>query len=111
MDGGAEIFSMVDKNEPQCAVTAFAWRPTHKDKTENVLAATYSTNKIIHWLSTTGKKLTELEQDTELLDIAYFPNGEKFVVGCGNGTICMYDDVKRSKFDVFDKSKAHGNKV
>ena len=45
---------MRDKEQPKDTVTAFAWRPRDPNKTENVLVASYTSNKIIHWLSTTG---------------------------------------------------------
>jgi len=61
MHSGSEIFSMRDRENPWDTVCAFSWRPKDPNKTDNVLAACYTSNTIIHWLTTTGKKLTSVK--------------------------------------------------
>jgi WD40 repeat protein len=107
-----QIFSMRDKDNPKDTVTAFQWRPRDPNKTENVLAASYTSNKIIHWLSTTGKRLTVVDTgDVGTNDIDYFSDAEKFAVGCSDGTVRVYNDIKRTKALDMDVSKKHGNTV
>jgi len=43
--------------------------------------------------------------------INYFPDGEKFGVGCADGSIRVYNDVKRTLSASYDPLKKHGNSV
>ena len=95
MSTGQNQYSLSDFEDCGTALTSFEWRPEGTGRTENVLAATYTNNKIIHWLATTGKRLTTIDCESEAIDIAYNPNGTKFVIGCEDGRIYEYDDVKK----------------
>ena len=109
---GNTIFDLKDKENPWDAVTAFVWRPSDPEKTTNVLAGCYASNTVIHWLATTGKKLTQIKIDDACpVTIDYFPDGEKFAVGCDDGSVKVYNDVKRTKAYDCDILRKHSNSV
>lgn len=109
---GNTIFSLRDKENPWDTISSFVWRPSVSDKTTNVLAGCYTSNTVIHWLATTGKKLTQIKiEEACPITIDYFPDGERFAVGCDDGSVRVYNDVKRAKAYDFDVLRKHSNSV
>ena len=98
-------------------VTSICFRPNRKEfKHGNVLCASYSDGRLIHWHYETGQRLNVIQEDNSFNTIEYSPNGEIFVAAGSEPVVSVYDSLTfTKKFDLVtgrpNETAGHSNRI